>query len=69
MHLRKFAYAAATALLMANPALAQDGGGPPTIPGGPYDDNDSLASLRSYDQLIDALESSVHASKGTATLQ
>src|SRR4030095_12644532 len=67
MHLRKLASAAAAALVMANPALAQDGG-PPTIPGGPYGDNDSLASLRSYDQLIDAVEKSVHASKGTATL-
>ena len=69
MHLRKFVYAAAAALVMANPALAQGGGdGPSTVPNGPYGDNDSLASLRSYDQLIAALESSVHASKGTATL-
>ena len=36
--------------LKAGPALAQ--GGPPTIPGGPYGENESLASLRSYDQLV-----------------
>ncbi|MET0442468.1 MAG: M14 family zinc carboxypeptidase [Casimicrobiaceae bacterium] len=49
--------------------MAQDGGGgPSTIPNGPYDDNDSLASLRSYAQLVDALEKSVHASGGAAAL-
>jgi hypothetical protein len=69
MDLKKLIYAAATALIMANPALAQDGsGGPSTIPNGPDGENGSLASLRSYDQLIGAIESSVHASKGTASL-
>jgi hypothetical protein len=61
--------AAAAALLFLPPAFAQDGGdGPTTIPNGPYGDNDSLASLRSYDQLFHALEQSVHSSNGTATL-
>ena len=61
--------AAAVAFLVALPAFAQDGGdGPSTIPNGPYGDNDSLASLRTYDQLIRALEQSVQSSGGTATL-
>jgi hypothetical protein len=41
----------------------------PTIPGGPYGDNDSIASLRTYEQLIKALESSVHTSRGAAALR
>jgi hypothetical protein len=49
------------------PALAQDGG-PSTVPNGPYGDNDSLASLRSYEQLLSALESSVQTSQGAASL-
>lgn len=69
MDLYKLVCAAAAALVMANPALAQNGsGGPSTIPNGPYGGNDSVASLRTYDQLVDAIESSVHASKGTASL-
>jgi hypothetical protein len=68
MQLQKIVYVAAAAVVMANAALAQNGGGPSTIPNGPYGDNDSLASLRSYDQLLDAVERSVHASNGTATL-
>ena len=35
-------------VLTAGAALAQ--GAPPTIPGGPYGENESLASLRSYDE-------------------
>lgn len=41
---------------------------PETIPNGPNGENNSLASLRSYGQLIKSLESSVHTSKGAATL-
>lgn len=55
-----------TGLLMAGQAIAQNGG-PETIPGGPYGDNDSTSSLRSYEQLIAALEQAVHTSKGAAT--
>jgi len=54
----------AAAALVAGLAWAQ----PSTIPNGPNGENQSLASLRSYDQLIKALESAVHASKGAATL-
>ena len=39
----------------------------PTIPAGPYGDNDSLSSLRSYEQLVSAVQKSVHASQGVAT--
>ena len=42
--------------------------GPSTIPNGPYGDTDSLSSLRSYDQLIGALESIVNSSQGAVTL-
>jgi hypothetical protein len=49
------------------PALAQQGG-QETVPNGPYGDNDSLASLRSYEQLLSALESSVRTSQGAASL-
>jgi hypothetical protein len=59
--------AAAAAAFMATSALAQSGG-PATVPNGPYGDNDSVASLRSYDQLLKALESSVKTSQGTAKL-
>jgi hypothetical protein len=48
------------------PALAQND--PPTIPAGPYGDNDSLSSLRSYDQLVQAMQQSVATSQGAATL-
>ena len=70
MRVSKIWYAvAAAAVLAASPAWAQDGGGgPSTIPNGPNGDNDSLASLRSYAQLVDALEKSVHASRGAAAL-
>ena len=47
-------------------ALAQ--GAPETIPNGPNGENESLASLRSYAQMIKALESAVHTSNGAATL-
>jgi hypothetical protein len=52
---------------MFMPAWAQSGG-PATVPNGPYGDNDSLSSLRSYEQLMQALESSVKTSQGGATL-
>ena len=52
-------------VLAAGPALAQ--GGPPTIPGGPYGENESLASLRSYDQLVHAMQQLVGDSPGVAT--
>lgn len=58
----------AAAVFATGPVLAQDGGGgPSTIPNGPYGDNDSIASLRTYDQLVAAMEKSVHTSGGTAT--
>lgn len=57
------AIGAATALL-AGLGWAQ----PSTIPNGPSGENNSLASLRSYDQLLAALESAVHTSRGAATL-
>ncbi len=60
---RIVAIGAATALL-AGLGWAQ----PSTIPNGPNGENNSLASLRSYDQLLTALESAVHTSKGAATL-
>src|SRR5688572_24417304 len=40
---------------------------PPTIPAGPYGDNDSLSSLRSYDQLVQAMQQSVATSQGAVT--
>jgi hypothetical protein len=55
------------AVLGTGQAIAQDGGGPSSIPDGPYGDNDSLASLRSYDQMVAAIQQSVHTSGGTAT--
>ncbi len=56
--------AACSAVLMTSPALAQ-----PSIPAGPYGDNDSIASLRTYDQLMSALRSSVQTSQGAMSLQ
>lgn len=56
------------AATLVAPAYAQDGGGgPSTIPNGPYGDNDSIASLRSYAQLVAAVKQSVHTSRGAAT--
>lgn len=57
------AAAASAAVLAAAPVVAQ-----PSIPAGPYGDNDSTASLRSYAQLMAALNSSVHTSQGTMAL-
>ena len=57
---------AASMILGAASAFAQDA--PPTIPGGPYDENESLASLRSYDQLLQALRQSIAAGHGVATM-
>jgi hypothetical protein len=53
--------------VLATSALAQSSE-PLTVPNGPYGDNDSIASLRTYDQLLKALESSVNTSQGAATL-
>lgn len=64
---RRMLVCAATTALMSASAIAQSGE-PATIPNGPYGSNDSTASLRSYDQLLRAMESSVHSSKGAATL-
>jgi Zinc carboxypeptidase len=54
------------AALTADAAFAQTD--QPTIPAGPYGDNDSLSSLRSYAQLVHAVEQSVATSQGVATL-
>jgi len=61
---RAFACAVLCALV-AGPAFAQSD--QPTIPAGPYGDNDSLSSLRSYDQLVHAMQQSVGTSRGVAT--
>lgn len=67
----KLASAAVVAVLAASgQVFAQDGGGgPSSIPNGPYGSNDSTASLRSYEQMIAALQQSVHTSRGTAKMQ
>src|SRR3712207_994481 len=57
----------AMAAAVATSALAQSGG-PSTVPNRPYGDNYSLSSLRSYDQMLAALESSVKTSRGAAEL-
>lgn len=54
----------AAAAFLANLTWAQPG----TIPNGPSGENESLASLRSYAQMVKALESAVHTSNGAATL-
>ena len=54
------------AVMSAGAALAQTD--QPTIPAGPYGDNDSLSSLQSYDQLVHAVQQSVATSQGVATL-
>ncbi|HKO57230.1 MAG TPA: M14 family zinc carboxypeptidase [Thermoanaerobaculia bacterium] len=48
------------------PSFAQEA--PPTIPGGPYGENESLASLRSYAQLVGAVEQAVATGHGVATM-
>lgn len=53
--------------LMAPVAWAQNG--PATVPNGPYGDNDSIASLRTYAQMIKALESSANSSGGAVQLR
>jgi hypothetical protein len=53
-------------VLAASSAFAQFS--PPTIPGGPYGDNDSVSSLRTYDQLVHAVQQSVANGHGVATL-
>lgn len=71
MNIRKSSLALARALLMIG-VLATDAafaqGGPPTIPGGPYGENNSLSSLRSYDQLVHAVEQSIAKGHGVTTL-
>src|SRR5262245_42862843 len=52
---------------LAGPTRAQ-GGGASTIPNGPNGENASLAALRSYEQVLKALQSSVDASHGASTL-
>ena len=52
-------------ILGSGSALAQ--GAPETIPGGPYGDNDSLSSLRSYAQLVHAIDQAVATGHGVAT--
>jgi predicted deacylase len=56
---------AAAAALACGAAMAQ----PSTIPNGPYDENESLASLRSYEQMLKALESAVGNSQGAVKLE
>jgi hypothetical protein len=60
----RVAAVAAAAAFLASPAWAQ----PTTIPNGPNGENESLASLRSYAQMLKALESAVQTSNGAATL-
>jgi hypothetical protein len=60
--------AVAAAMAITAPALYAQSGNLESIPNGPNGDNDSTASLRSYAQLISALESSVHTSQGAAKL-
>ena len=50
--MKRFAFSISLTL-GAGSVLAQ--GAPETIPGGPYGENESLASLRSYDQLVHAI--------------
>jgi len=57
---------AAGTLAIAAPALYAQ---PASIPNGPRGDNDSIASLRTYDQLVAALESAVNSSRGAARLE
>lgn len=61
----KLLWAAMTACAVATSALAA----PAMIPNGPSGSNDSTASLLSYAQLVRALQSAVHTSRGTATLK
>ena len=65
--LHRVVASAIVAATLTTAALAQSGE-PATIPNGPYGDNDSIASLLSYDQLLRALKTSVKTSQGAATL-
>lgn len=60
--------AVAAALLLAQPALAQQNDKPRSIPGGPYGSNDSTASLRSYAQLNAALQQAARTSGGLVSV-
>jgi hypothetical protein len=53
-------------VLALGTAFAQNS--PPTIPAGPYGENESLSSLRSYDQLVQAMQQSVAMGHGVASL-
>jgi hypothetical protein len=66
MRYMQFKAAVLAASLAAGAAWAQS---PPTIPGGPYGDNDSIASLRTYDQLVKALEGAARTSGGAVQLR
>ena len=59
----------ATTLAIAAPALYAQSGNLESIPNGPYGDNDSIASLRTYAQMIQSLETSVQTSRGAAKLE
>jgi hypothetical protein len=58
---------AVTSALASPVAWAQNG--PSTVPNGPYGDNDSIASLRTYAQMMKALESSASNSGGAVKLE
>lgn len=59
MSMRNILVAASLATAAAASVQAQT-----TVPNGPYGDNDSIASLRTYEQLMAALKSSTHTSRG-----
>jgi hypothetical protein len=63
--LKKLRLAGLVAIAIASPAWAQQG--PETVPNGPSGENGSLASLRSYEQLTQALESAARTSGGCRT--
>ncbi|WP_157265547.1 M14 family zinc carboxypeptidase [Azohydromonas aeria] len=62
MSIKTILAAALAAAATLAPAHAQT-----TVPNGPYGDNDSVASLRTYEQLVAALKSSAHTSRGAMT--
>jgi hypothetical protein len=65
--LKKLRLAGLVAIAIASPAWAQQG--PETVPNGPSGENGSLASLRSYEQLTQALESAARTSGGALSLR
>lgn len=64
---RSFALGAIAAFMLTTGSAIAQSNGPSPIPNGPYGDNESLASLRSYEQLIAAVKQSVQTSHGAAT--